>query len=106
MFVDDAEAYDAYIREEEPEEETVGASGSSQPVMMPALPCVITTFFSSLEILTPNYLLHVIWQTQGLKAIISEQDEQMFVDDDDELDLDELDELESKIRDTSLDDNS
>lgn len=50
--------------------------------------------------------MHVVLQTQGLKAIISEQDEQLFVDDDDELDLDELDELESKIRDTSLDDNS
>jgi hypothetical protein len=75
LFVDDAEAYDAYIREEEPEEETVGASGSSQPA-------------------------------QGIRALISEQDEQLFVDDDDELDLDELDELESKIRDTSLDDNS
>lgn len=40
------------------------------------------------------------WERAGL----TEQDEKLFAEDDDELDLDELDELESRIHKTSLDD--
>lgn len=42
----------------------------------------------------------VSWERAG----ISEQDEKLFADDDDELDLEELEELESRIHKTSLDD--
>ena len=49
-----------------------------------------------------------LWQAEERsileRAGISEQDEQLFADDDDELDLEELDELESRINKTSLDD--
>jgi len=76
LFVDDAEAFDSYSREEE--SETVEASGSSQAQEQPS------------------------WERAG----ISEQDEKLFADDDDELDLDELDELESRINNTSLDDKT
>ncbi|KAG0594390.1 hypothetical protein M758_UG074100 [Ceratodon purpureus] len=76
LFVDDAEAYDIYIREEEPD--VVEASGSVQQVEEKA--------------------------NISERAGISEHDEKLFADDDDELDLDELDELESSIHKTSLDD--
>lgn len=50
------------------------------------------------------------WQAQEQpsweRAGITEQDESLFLDDDDELDLDELDELESRVNKTSLDDNT
>lgn len=50
-----------------------------------------------------------MWQAEEKESIseragISEQDEKLFADDDDELDLEELDELESSIHKTSLDD--
>ncbi|KAG0572665.1 hypothetical protein KC19_VG115100 [Ceratodon purpureus] len=76
LFVDDAEAYDIYIREEEPD--AVEASGSAQKVEEKA--------------------------STSERAGISEQDEKLFADDDDELDLSELDELDSSIHKTSLDD--
>lgn len=75
LFVDDAEAFDSYTREEEPD--AAEGSGSSQQVQQKSV----------LD-----------------RAGISEQDESLFIDDDDELDLDELDELESRIHKTSLDD--
>jgi len=39
LFVDDAEAFDSYTREEEPE--TAEASGSTQQVMIPFYVCLI-----------------------------------------------------------------
>lgn len=76
LFVDDAEAYDSYVRADEPDE--VEASGSTQQAEEK--------------------------QSISQRAGISEQDEKLFADDDDELDLEELEELESSIHKTSLDD--
>lgn len=75
LFVDDAEAFDSYTREEEPE---IGEASSS----------------------TQQAQEKPSWERAG----ISKQDEELFADDDDELDLDELDELESRIHKSSLDD--
>ncbi|KAJ7530980.1 hypothetical protein O6H91_14G027200 [Diphasiastrum complanatum] len=88
LFVDDMEAYDQYHREDEPE------SQSTQP------------FIARDEVLADKHFGEVSeGQAHALASTsITEEDEQLFAEDDDELDLDELDELEASIGKTSLSD--
>ncbi|KAL3732126.1 hypothetical protein ACJRO7_028895 [Eucalyptus globulus] len=73
LFVDDAEAYDKYQREEEPEDAKDNAGGKSAE-----------------------------GQPSTSRSAVAESEEVLLDDDDDELDMDELNELEASLSKTSI----
>ncbi|KAG6551266.1 hypothetical protein Mapa_007192 [Marchantia paleacea] len=87
LFVDDAEAFDQYQREDEEQE-------SSRPSDRPAESQHNRQNQGGAESMATSV------------DLITEEDAQLLAEDDDELDLDELDELEYSIAKTSLDDTN
>ncbi|BBN06933.1 protein MpC3H13 [Marchantia polymorpha subsp. ruderalis] len=85
LFVDDAEAFDKYQREDEEQE-------SSRPSDRPAESQQNRQNQGGADSVATSV------------DLITEEDAQLLAEDDDELDLDELDELEYSIAKTSLDD--
>lgn len=85
LFVDDAEAFDEYQRDQEEEE-------------------------SSSQAQAPQSFQRQTGNDSGAPSVgkladkITEEDFQLLAEDDDELDIDELDELEYSIAKTALDD--
>ncbi|BBN06932.1 protein MpC3H13 [Marchantia polymorpha subsp. ruderalis] len=87
LFVDDAEAFDKYQREDEEQE-------SSRPSDRPAESQQNRQNQGGADSVATSV------------DLITEEDAQLLAEDDDELDLDELDELEYSIAKTSLDDTN